>query len=201
VRVPVADFAGSRTQRRLIRRNGDLTLSAAPARATVEQYRIFQAYQAARHRDSDMRRMGLADFAGMVNENRVDSVLYEARDGAGRLHACLLADRLDDGLSAVYSFFDPASPRQSLGTWLILALIAEARRLGLPHVYLGYWIADSRKMAYKGRFQPLEALGHDGWVRIAPPPPDPAVMVDPVPDWTEPDDYPDLFELEREITD
>lgn len=164
VRIPVASFTGNRTQRRLRRRNADLTLSPVPAGATIEQYQVFSAYQVARHVESDMRRMSLADFAAMVDEGRVDSWLFEARTSDGRLRGGLLADRLDDGFSAVYSFYDPAEPHRSLGSWLILAMVEECRRLGLPYLYLGYWIRDSRKMAYKAKFQPLEMLGRDGWV-------------------------------------
>jgi len=168
VRIPVARFQPSRTMRRLDRRNGDLVATLIPATATLEQYQVFSAYQAARHGDSDMRRMSLADFAAMVDEGRINTFMLEVRDGGGRLLAGLLADRLVDGFSAVYSFYDPSQPQRSLGTWLILALVAQCRLLDLDHAYLGYWINGSRKMAYKARFQPLEALGRDGWSPMDP---------------------------------
>lgn len=166
VRIPVADFTPTRSQRRVMRLNEDLRLDDSPAVATGEQYRLFAAYQASRHGDSDMARMAMADFTAMIDEGRADTGLGEARDLAGRLIACMLTDRLGDGYSAVYSFYDAALDRRSLGTFMILHLIERARSAGLPYVYLGYWIAQSRKMAYKARFRPLEALGRDGWYRV-----------------------------------
>ena len=133
------------------------------AHATTEQFRLFTAYQNSRHGDSDMARMSMADFAAMIDEGRADTSLFELRDATGRLIGCMLVDRLSDGFSAVYSFYDPRQPRRSLGTYLIISLIRKARADGLPYVYLGYWIAHSRKMAYKAKFRPLEALGTDGW--------------------------------------
>lgn len=164
VRIPVAKFTPGRGMRKIMARNQDFHTRLVPAGATAEQYQVFAAYQGARHADSDMSRMSLADFAAMVDEGRVNTHLLEIRDSGGRLRGGLLADRLDDGFSAVYSYYDPEDPRRSLGTWLILQAVEQCRRLGLPYLYLGYWIEGSRKMAYKARFQPLEALGRDGWV-------------------------------------
>lgn len=166
VRIPVADFTPRRTLKRILKANADLTMIEMPATPTAEQYRLFAAYQAARHGDSDMARMSLADYSAMVDEGRADTFLFELRDSAGRLLGVSLTDRLADGLSAVYSFFDPHEDRRSLGTFIILALVARARQEGRPYVYLGYWIANSRKMSYKSRFQPLEALGANGWYRL-----------------------------------
>jgi len=163
VRVPVDRFDPDRTMRRLIRRNSDLGLSGRPARATTEQFAVFSRYQSSRHADSEMKRMSLGDFAAMIEEGRVSTWMFEARHEDGTLMGGLLADRLDDGYSAVYSFYAPEEPRRSLGTWMILAMVEQARAEGLPYLYLGYWIPDSRKMAYKARFRPLEALGRDGW--------------------------------------
>jgi arginine-tRNA-protein transferase len=167
VRVPVADFTASRSQRRVIRRNQDVTLSERPAYATAEQYRLFAAYQNSRHGESDMARMAMGDFVAMVDEGRADTSLLEARDSAGRLVGCMLTDRLSDGFSAVYSFYDARQDARSLGTYMILGLIERAHQTGMPYVYLGYWISQSRKMAYKARFHPLEALGPEGWRRMA----------------------------------
>jgi arginine-tRNA-protein transferase len=166
VRIPVADFQPARTMRRLLRLNADLEVTGIPALATVDQYRLFTTYQQSRHDDSDMARMSLADYSAMIDEGRAETLIYEVRDPARRLVGAVLTDRLSDGLSAVYSFFDPAESRRSLGTFMILALVREAIAEGLPYVYLGYWIEESRKMAYKARFQPLEALGRDGWARL-----------------------------------
>ncbi|CAO3400707.1 MULTISPECIES: arginyltransferase [Azospirillum] len=165
VRVPVADFVPTRSQRRVLKLNEGVTLSERPAYATSEQYRLFSLYQNSRHGDSDMARMAMGDFAAMVDEGRADTNLLEARDERGQLVGCMLTDRLSDGYSAVYSFYDAAQDRRSLGTFLILGLIERARLAGMPYVYLGYWIAHSRKMAYKAKFHPLECLGEDGWRR------------------------------------
>ncbi|WP_207458838.1 arginyltransferase [Azospirillum sp. SYSU D00513] len=173
VRIPVAAFEPGRSQRRVLKRNFDLTAEEAPALATMEQYRLFSDYQSSRHGDSDMARMTMADFAAMVEEGRADTSLFEARDAAGRLLGCMLTDRLTDGFSAVYSFYDARQEQRSLGSYMILSLIDRALVEGLPYVYLGYWIEQSRKMAYKARFAPLEALGPDGWTRLPDPLADP----------------------------
>lgn len=132
----------------------------------MEQYALFAAYQSARHSDSDMSRMGFDDYAAMVEEGAPRSSLFQMRDAAGELRGAVLTDRLPDGFSAVYSFYETDPPGDSLGSALILKLVERAGAEGLPYVYLGYWIAGSRKMAYKTRFQPLEALREDGWSRV-----------------------------------
>lgn len=170
VRIPVADFTPGRTMRRLQRLNADLVVTGTPALATVEQYRLFTAYQQSRHGDSDMARMSLADYSAMIDEGRAETTIFELHTDARKLLGAILTDRLEDGLSAVYSFFEPGEQRRSLGTYMILALIEQARRENLPYVYLGYWIEASRKMAYKARFYPLEALGREGWARMDRPP-------------------------------
>jgi leucyl-tRNA---protein transferase len=163
VRIPVAGFTPSRSLRRIERLHGDLAVRVAEPRATLEHYRLFSRYQRSRHAESDMASMTFGDFRAMVEDSPVLCRLLELRhDERGLLGTCLI-DLLDDGLSAVYSFFDPDEPRRSLGTYLIMALIAEARRSGLPYAYLGYWIAESPKMSYKARFRPLEGLGPEGW--------------------------------------
>ncbi len=167
VRIPVADFILSRSQRRVLRANEGIQLIERPATATVEQFHLFSAYQRERHSDSDMARMTLADFVSMVDDGRSDTVLFEARNESGLLIGCILTDRLADGLSAVYSFFNTAETLRSFGTYLILKLIELCRSESLPYVYLGYWIDGSRKMAYKAHFRPLEALGHDGWALLS----------------------------------
>lgn len=166
VRIPVADFRPSRSQRRVINANADLITGEVPAVATSEQYRLFALYQNSRHGDSDMARMAMGDYTAMVDEGRAETSIIEARDPTDRLLGCMLMDRLADGFSAVYSFYDPRQDRRSLGNMLILTLVRQAVTEGLPYVYLGYWIAQSRKMAYKARFRPLEALGAEGWVQL-----------------------------------
>jgi leucyl-tRNA---protein transferase len=163
VRVAVEAFSPTRSLHRAISRNRDLAASLTPARATIEQYRLFARYQRSRHAESDMASMTYGDYRAMVEDSPVSTGLLELRRADNRLICACLVDVLDDGLSAVYSFFDPDEARRSPGTRMILALIGEARRRALPYVYLGYWIAESRKMAYKTRFRPLEALTSSGW--------------------------------------
>lgn len=169
VRVPVAGFRPSRSQKRIARRNADLVLANRPARADAEQYDLFVAYLQARHGDGEMASMSYADYRSMVEDTVLATRLVELRDAQGRLRAACLVDWLADGPSAVYSFFDPAEPDRSLGTEIILRLIGETGRRRLPYVYLGYWIAESPKMAYKARFVPMEGLTALGWQVLEPP--------------------------------
>jgi arginine-tRNA-protein transferase len=134
-----------------------------PARATAEQFQLFQRYQTARHGDGDMATMSFYDFRAMVEDTPIETFIVEFRDPDDRMISACLTDRLGDGLSAVYSFFAPALERRSLGTHAILWLIERARLLGLPYVYLGYWVPESRKMAYKSRFRPAEVLAGGAW--------------------------------------
>lgn len=168
VRVAVEGFVLAGSARRIANLNRDLDISLAPARASPEQYRVFTRYQRLRHAESDMASMTYGDYRAMVEDSPVETALAEFRAGEGRLMSACLVDLLDDGVSAVYSFFDPAAAKRSLGTFMILALIEEARRRRLPYVYLGYWVGESPKMAYKTRFRPLEALGPKGWAPFAP---------------------------------
>jgi arginine-tRNA-protein transferase len=163
VRIAVEQFAHSKSTRRIRNANRDLVVRSAPARATPEQFLMFLAYQRSRHAESDMASMSYSDYRGMVEDSPVRTDMVEMRDGDGRLVAASLIDQLDDGLSAVYSFFDPNEVRRSLGVWAVLWLVAECQRQTLPFVYLGYWIAESPKMAYKARFPALEQLTADGW--------------------------------------
>jgi arginine-tRNA-protein transferase len=164
VRVKVADFVVSRALRRVAKRNGDLLGAPRASRATAEQYRLFSAYVGARHHDGGMADMGFADYQMMVEDSHVETQLLEYRAGeSGKLLACCLTDRLADGLSMVYSFYDPEPVSRSLGIFMILDHMARVRELGLEHLYLGYWVEGSPKMDYKARFLPQERLGMDGW--------------------------------------
>jgi len=172
VRIAVERFADTRSTRRVRNLNtgandGTLAGLLLTPRATAEQFELFAAYQRSRHRDSDMAAMSYADYRGMVEDSAVRTAIVELRDTTGALVAVSLIDWLDDGISAVYSFFDPAQARRSLGTWSILWLVEECRREGLPYVYLGYWIEESPKMAYKARFPALERLADGRWVPFA----------------------------------
>ncbi len=167
VRVLARDFAPNRSQRRILRRNCDLAERECPAKATDEQYRLFGRYLNARHAGGPMARMGTDDYRAMVEDTPVETHVLEYRDFSGTLLAACLADRLNDGYSAVYSIAEPDEAKRGLGNFMILRLIARARERGLPFVYLGYWIAESSNMSYKDRFRPIEALGPDGW-RVLP---------------------------------
>jgi arginine-tRNA-protein transferase len=166
VRIPANEFLYSRSLRRIVARNRDLHLETVPLTPTPELFELFRLYQLTRHSDGDMATMNEADFAAMLVEGEADTHLYCLRDGSGMLKGCMIADHIDDGISAVYSFFAPTEPRRSLGTALILSLIDIARQNHKPFVYLGYWISKARKMAYKTRFHPLETLGPEGWKRL-----------------------------------
>src|SRR5262245_62128071 len=158
--------------RRIHERNADLIGEMRVAVPTSEQYSVFRAYLDARHRDGGMVDMTVLDYAMMVEDSHVETRIVEYRRreaddarGEGTLLGVALTDVLGDGLSMVYSFFEPDEYRRSLGTFMILDHIARARRMGLPHLYLGYWVRGSRKMDYKGRFMPQERLMADGWRR------------------------------------
>jgi arginine-tRNA-protein transferase len=166
IRIPVGEFLPDRTLRRIARANAGLRGFDMPARATAEQFQLFQHYQQARHTDGDMATMSFYDYRAMVEDTPIDTSLIEFRDAADQLVGACLTDRLGDGLSAVYSYFLPELARQSLGTYAILWLIERARSLGLPYVYLGYWVPESRKMSYKSRFRPSEILLAGSWRRL-----------------------------------
>ncbi|MEM7221439.1 MAG: arginyltransferase [Pseudomonadota bacterium] len=163
VRVRAREFAPSRSFQRILRLNRTLEITECPARATAEQYRLFARYLDRRHQDGEMAGMTNGDYRAMVEETVLDTRIMEYRTPEGELVAACLADWLDDGPSAVYSFFEPNLGRLGLGNLMVLKLIESACARGLPHVYLGYWIGKSPKMAYKARFRPIEGLGPDGW--------------------------------------
>jgi arginine-tRNA-protein transferase len=171
VRVVVGEFTPSRSMRRLERSNADMVRTVVPPEATREQFALLQTYLASRHAGGGMSDMGLFDYVAMVEETPVETMLIEYRikdsnSTGGRLVACALTDILQDGLSMVYSFFDPQLSHRSLGTYMILDHVRAAKAKRLPYVYLGYWVRGSRKMDYKARFRPLEALGSSGWKRL-----------------------------------
>ncbi|ACB94846.1 Arginyltransferase [Beijerinckia indica subsp. indica ATCC 9039] len=173
VRIKVDEFESSKNLRRIRDRNRDLTSTVVRPEPTTEQYSLFRSYLDARHSDGGMADMTILDYSMMIEDSHVESRLVEYRShdakaghGEGPLTAVCLTDMLSDGLSMVYSFYTPRAPHRSLGTYMILDHIERARRLGLPHVYLGYWVQGSRKMAYKARFLPQERLGLNGWERV-----------------------------------
>jgi arginine-tRNA-protein transferase len=173
VRVVAREFRASSTQRRIFRRNEDLVVSEARPWATAEQFDLLRKYLGARHPGGGMAQMDEVDFADMVEHTPVTSFVIEYRepgDGItpGRLVGACLTDRQGDGLSMIYSFYDPEhEARPGLGNFIILDHIRRAARIGLPYVYLGYWVEGSERMQYKVRYRPLERLGREGWERIS----------------------------------
>jgi len=169
VRVMATKFTPSASQKRLLKRHADLEVSACEPWSTEEQFALLQRYLGSRHPEGGMAAMDAFDFADMVEQTPVDTIVVEYRapsvDGKpGRLLGACLTDKQSDGLSMVYSFFEPDAPgRQGLGTFIILDHIVRAGRAGLPFVYLGYWIEGCERMDYKTRFAPVERLGAGGW--------------------------------------
>ncbi|MBX3504291.1 MAG: arginyltransferase [Parvibaculum sp.] len=170
VRVIVDEFRPSRTFRRVLARNVDVRTGLAPAAATDEQYALLRSYLDTRHAEGGMADMSRLDYVAMVEDTTVATRVVEYRlpdeSESAPLIGAALTDTLDDGLSMVYSFYDPAETTRSLGTLMVLDHIERARQLGLPYVYLGYWVDGSRKMSYKTRFGPLEALFPEGWRKL-----------------------------------
>lgn len=173
VRVVVSDFQPTRNMRRILDRNMDLIGEQREPGPSSEQYSLFRSYLDARHRDGGMADMSVLDYAMMVEDSIIDTFITEYRPraiSAGAeaqpLKALALCDRLSDGISMVYSFYDPEAATRSLGTYMILEHLQYARQLGVPYLYLGYWIQGSQKMSYKKRFQPQEMLTGSGWIRV-----------------------------------
>lgn len=173
VRVVTNEFAPNATQKKLIKRHADLEVSACKAWSTDEQFDLLRRYLGARHPGGGMVEMDELDYADMVEQSPVDSYVVEYReptvDGrAGKLVGACLTDRQHDGLSMIYSFFEADSAaRPGLGNFIILDHIIRAAEAGLPHVYLGYWVAGSKRMEYKVRYRPMERLGPGGWTRLS----------------------------------
>lgn len=176
VRILAGEFEMTRNMRRVWQRNADLIGHVREAEPSTEQYSLFRSYLDSRHRKGGMSDMTVLDYAMMVEDTHVETTIIEYRrrgpdsfmtgKGDGELIAVALTDRMADGLSMVYSYYDPEIEDRSLGTYMILDHVARARAAGLPHVYLGYWVNGSKKMAYKVRFRPQEHLGPKGWERF-----------------------------------
>jgi len=169
-RVVTGEFVPSRSDKRTIKRNKHLRRIVRPSLATEEQYQLFRKYLASRHADGAMAEMDALDFASMVEDSTVRTQVieyHEIVDGDEPvLVAACLTDVMADGVSMVYSFFDPEKQRDSLGNYIILDHIDLANALGLSYVYLGYWVDGCRKMAYKTRFTPTETLIGSEWKRV-----------------------------------
>jgi arginine-tRNA-protein transferase len=166
VRVPTREYVQSRNDRRAIARNASLVRMPVQAIATREQFRLLRDYVKTRHDKGGMSEMTYRDYVTMVGGSPVQSLIFEYRDGTeddAPLVAVSITDVLRDGFSMVYTFFDPELDSRGLGHFMILDHIQHAQDLGLPHVYLGYWVKGSPKMDYKRRYKPLEVLDGDQW--------------------------------------
>ncbi|MGV0820772.1 arginyltransferase [Martelella sp. AMO21009] len=174
VRIVAGEFVPGRSLRKTQARNADLVGTERPAFATAEQFDLFRTYLDSRHQRGGMADMSLDDYKVMVEETHVETRLIEYRvatgllEEEGELVAVALSDFMVDGLSMVYSFFNPAYVKRSLGSYMIVDHVERAQTMGLPYVYLGYWVKGSRKMDYKKRFQPQEHLTGQGWERADP---------------------------------
>ena len=172
VRVVTGEFEPSGTQKRDLKRNSDLVVTECRPWATDEQFDLLARYLAARHPDGGMSAMDELDYADMIEHTPVTSAVIEYREPTasgepGRLVGACLTDRQGDGLSMIYSFYDPDhEDRVGLGNFIILDHIVRAAEIGLPYVYLGYWVEGSPRMQYKVRYRPMEKLTRDGWQRI-----------------------------------
>lgn len=170
-RVRVDDFRPSKSQKRVLKKNGYLKRAATSPWATEAQYELFREYLETRHADGGMADMDVFEFAAMIEETPIRTRVIEyyapAKDGKPReLVATCLTDLLDDGISMVYSFYKPELVKDSLGTYVILDHIQIAKDAGLPYVYLGYWVPGSKKMGYKARFSALEVYRNSAWIEL-----------------------------------
>lgn len=171
-RIPAGDYVFSRSERRTLARNDDLERRPVEAEATMEQFDLLRRYLGVRHADGGMAEMTWPDYVAMVEDSAVRThvVEYRAKSkdaGPGDLLACALVDVMSDGLSLVYSFYEPTLHRRSLGSFVILDHVIQAALAGAPYVYLGYWVRGSEKMDYKARFSPIELLRPEGWTLLS----------------------------------
>ena len=171
-RIPALDYPFSRSERRVLDRNDDVVRHMVEAEATMEQFELLRRYLLARHAEGGMADMTWPDYLAMVEDTAVRTHLIEYRlpspdGGPGQLAACALVDALADGLSLVYSFYEPGLARRSLGSFIILDHVVQAGLHGIPYVYLGYWVPGSPKMDYKARFRPVEVLKGQVWTVLS----------------------------------
>jgi arginine-tRNA-protein transferase len=167
VRVPVDAYIPDRSQRRTWTRHHQLQASEQELAFSEEHYALYQRYQASRHAGGGMDQDNREQYTHFLLQSQVDTRLVEFRD-SGVLRMVSVIDRLSDGLSSVYTFYDPDAPQAGYGTYGVMWQIEVCRRLGLPYLYLGYWIKESRKMAYKIRFRPLEGRVRGEWRPLDP---------------------------------
>lgn len=166
IRVVTHEFRASRSQRRILKNNTNVTVEISNSTATKEQFELFVKYQHHRHSEGEMAKMNYEDYRCMIEETPIKTSVAEFRLPNNELIGVCLIDWVDDGLSAVYSFFDPDIEKLSLGTYMVLWIIEHAKTKGFHYVYLGYLIKGCQKMTYKSQFKPLESISSKGWVRI-----------------------------------
>ncbi|MBL42229.1 MAG: arginyltransferase [Rhodospirillaceae bacterium] len=166
VRINAKKFNNSSKYRRILSKNRDIYSNEVKLNGTEEQYRLFNKYQNSRHKDGNMSSMQLDDYKSMVEESPVDTSLIEYRNSNDELFAVSITDRLFDGYSMVYSFFDYKEKHRSPGNFMILDHINKAKENDLSFVYLGYFIKNCNKMSYKKKFQPIEAFLNQNWIKL-----------------------------------
>ena len=165
VRVPVRQFSEKRRYRRVRQRNRDITIERCIPDLNEEYFDLYNRYITARHSDGDMYPASRDQFQSFLVEGRPEASFYEYR-ASGKLLAVAVADELNDGLSAIYTFFEPELPERSLGVYSILRLIETSRQLGLEFLYLGYWIRQCQKMSYKMDYKPLQIYVNNSWINV-----------------------------------
>jgi len=166
VRLPVREFSPNRAQRRAVQAHEGLQALVMRLEFVSEHYDLYARYQQSRHAGGGMDQDDHEQYSQFLLASRINTRLVEFREPDGTLRMVSVIDVLNDGLSSVYTFFDPDMPKASYGTYNVLWQIEQCLQLNLPYLYLGYWIEQSRKMAYKSRFRPIEGLVHGHWQRL-----------------------------------
>lgn len=166
VRIPAREFKMSKSQKRIWNKNRDLRVTTVTPRVTEEIYQLYARYINARHADGDMFPPSPGQFSGFLAESNQQTWFHLLRDAAGQLVAVAVSDDLQQGQSAVYTFYDPQAEERSLGTYAVLWQLMQLKQLGRGHLYLGYWVKGCRKMSYKARFYPLERLEQGSWIPV-----------------------------------
>ncbi len=166
VRIPVHAFNARRRQKRVLKRNEDLIVTANPPAVTDEYFDIYDRYITSRHSDGDMYPASREQFESFLVEGRPEASFFTFREPDGRLLGVTVADQLNDGLSAIYTFFEPEEQQRAPGVFAILWLIEESKRFGLQYLYLGYWIKQCQKMNYKMDYKPIELYVNNSWIGI-----------------------------------